>query len=100
MSYSQQPGSFRGTYPQGVDRRVTGEFNPFDVPFDVIFHELNALGDEFSLTPLKSLLSEGFEDLDDLKAAIAELSDYQLAQRILAEIDIIIDDYRKGIALL
>lgn len=80
--------------------QVTQEFNPFEVPFEVILHELNTLAQEFCLTPLQSLLSEGFEDLDDLRAAISELEDRQLAVRILAEIDIIIDEYRKGVALL
>ena len=79
---------------------VTQEFNPFEVPFEVILHELNTLAREFCLTPLQSLLSEGFEDLDDLKAAVSELEDRQLAHRILAEIDMIIDEYRKGVALL
>ena len=104
MSYpqhSQEPSSGHNkATQQDAERRVTREFNPFDVPFEVILHELNAIAREFSLTPLQSLLLEGFEDLDDLKAAVAELSDRQLARRILAEIDMIIDDYRKGVALL
>ena len=37
---------------------VTHEFNPFEVPFEVILHELNTLAREFCLTPLQSLLSE------------------------------------------
>ena len=96
-SKPQAPGAGKQTDEQW---EVTQEFNPFEVPFEVILHELNTLAQEFCLTPLQSLLSEGFEDLDDLKAAVSELPDRQLAQRILTEIDIIIDEYRKGVALL
>ena len=98
MSYPQPPAS--NPSGQNAERKVTREFNPFEVPFEVILYELNAIAREFCLTPLQSLLSEGFEDLDDLKAAIAEMDDKQLARRLLAEIDIIIDEYRKGVALL
>ena len=98
MSYPQPSGS--NPSGQNAERKITQEFNPFEVPFEVILHELNTIAREFCLTPLQSFLSEGFEDLDDLKAAIAEMDDRQLARRLLAEIDIIIDEYRKGVALL
>ncbi|MET4695819.1 hypothetical protein [Endozoicomonas lisbonensis] len=98
MSYPQPSAS--NSSGQDSERKVTREFNPFEVPFEVILYELNVIAREFCLTPLQSLLSEGFEDLDDLKAAIAEMDDKQLARRLLAEIDIIIDEYRKGVALL
>ncbi|AMO57887.1 hypothetical protein GZ77_12595 [Endozoicomonas montiporae] len=98
MSYPKP--TVRNSSEQHPEHTITREFNPFDVPFEVILHELNAIAREFCLTPLQSLLSEGFEDLDDLKAAIAEMSDRQLARRLLAEVDIIIDEYRRGIALL
>ena len=99
MTYPHQPSTSNSS-GQNAERKITQEFNPFEVPFEVILHELNTIGREFCLTPLQSLLSEGFEDLDDLKAAIAEMDDRQLARRLLAEIDIIIDEYRKGVALL
>lgn len=98
MSYHQP--SANNASGQDAERKVTREFNPFEAPFEVILYELNAIAREFCLTPLQSILSEGFEDLDDLKAAIAEMDDKQLARRLLAEIDIIIDEYRKGVALL
>ena len=98
MSYPKPPANHSSE--QHAERIITREFNPFEVPFEVILHELNTIAREFCLTPLQSLLSEGFENLDDLKAAIAEMSDRQLAHRLLAEIDVIIDEYRKGIALL
>lgn len=102
MPYSQssQNNSYSTHYQNDDGRKVTQEFNPFDVPFEVILHELNFLAREFSLTPLQSLLLEGFEDVDDLRAAISELSDKQLARRIMAEIDMIIDEYRKRVTLL
>ena len=98
MTYPQPSTS--NSSGQNAERKITQEFNPFEVPFEVIMYELNAIAQEFCLTPLQSLLSEGFEDLDDLKAAIAEMDDKQLARRLFAEIDIIIDEYRRGVALL
>ncbi|WP_419533050.1 hypothetical protein [Endozoicomonas sp.] len=76
-------------------------YSPFDVPIEVVQNGLLWLLSDPGFQPLKSLLLDDFSSVDELRDELVsgniKLSSAAI-DRILDEIDRLVDDYRKGVA--
>lgn len=77
--------------------------SPFDTPVELLQKELSWLLTDPTYQALEVILLEDHEDVEDLRAAILVNTNKftsQAMNKILDEIDRIVDDYRRGVALL
>ena len=77
--------------------------SPFDTPVELVQKELTWLLTDPAYRALEDLLLEDYEGIDDLRATVlvnANKFTSQALNRLLDEIDRIIDEYRRGVALL
>ncbi|OED40861.1 hypothetical protein ACH42_15465 [Endozoicomonas sp. (ex Bugula neritina AB1)] len=83
------------------DSEVSG--SSFDVPVELVKKELSWLLRDADYRALESIILDDYEELEDLKAAILVNTNKftsQALNKILDEIDRVVDEYRRGVALL
>lgn len=73
--------------------------NPFDVPVDVVINGLESIAKDFHLSAVINLLEKDIKDLEELRRQLDDLEDRSLSKRMLMEVDIIVDDYRRSVCL-
>lgn len=97
MSYPHFRGGFEG-YP--TDSAT--EASPFDAPMELVLNELAWLLADPQFANLEMIMMGEHETVEDLRAEILVNSNKftsQVLNRILDEIDRIVDDYRRNVAL-
>ncbi len=91
------------SYPN--NQGIVGESSdssPFNPPVDMVLSSLSLLLTDPEFANLEVIMMGEFEEIDDLRAEIlvnsGKFSTYAL-NRILEDIDRVVDDYRRGAAL-
>ncbi|MFK0571181.1 hypothetical protein [Endozoicomonas sp.] len=78
------------------------QHSPFEVPVEVVQNGLVWLLSDPGFQPLKTLIRDEFSSVDTLRLELVsgsiKLSSVAIDQ-VLGEIDRLVDDYRKGVAL-
>ena len=77
--------------------------SPFDTPVELVQKELSWLLTDPKYQGLKSIMLEDYEDVEGLRAAILVNTNKftsQALNHVLDEIDRVVDEFRKGGALL
>ena len=92
MSYPAEP--LKSAADQDVGQ------NPFDVPVEVVLYGLRHLVQKSQSRPLLRLLEKDIIDIEQLRSLVADLGDPSLLSRVTEEIDLIVDDYRRGVAMV
>ncbi len=75
----------------------------FDVPVEIVLTELSWLLADQQYSHLELLMMSDFEEVEDLRAEILVHSSQfssKALNKILEEIDRVVDEYRRGVALL
>lgn len=98
MSYPHFKGDFGG-YP--TDTATKG--SPFETPMELVLNELAWLLADPQYINLEVIMVGEFETVEDFRAEILINSSRftsQVLNRILEEIDRVVDDYRRNVALI
>ncbi|MGI9276186.1 MAG: hypothetical protein ACR2PT_15265 [Endozoicomonas sp.] len=85
--------------PREVDTVADSSHCPFEVPVEIALHGLRLLAREPQYQPLQVLLEKDIADLEQLLSMVAELENQALSAIVSEEIDQIIDDYRRSVAM-
>ena len=86
--------------PREVEIVADSSHCPFEVPVEVVRHDLTQLAREPQFLPLQALLDKDIADLEQLLSMVEALENPALSARVLEEIDQIIDDYRRSVAMI
>ena len=98
MSYPHLQGDFEGYQTDPVTQG-----SPFDAPVELVMNELSWLLSDSKFMNLEVIMMGEFESVDDFRAEILVNSSKfssEALNRIMDEIDRVVDEYRRHVALI